>query len=267
MDLANLAQTLAPLTATPARSGVLLDVDGTLAPIVANAHEATVPQATRDALAAVAERYGLVACVTGRQAMIARAMVGLESITYFGNHGSELLPAGGDEAVVAPDAAEWTDRVKAFSRRAWEDFELEGAGVRPEDKGAIQGFHWRGAPDEAAAEAMVRRVAHAAQEEGLGIHWAKKILEVRPAVEFSKGSAVGHLLGEADLDAAMFCGDDVTDLHAFEELDEAVARGHLRHAFKIGVDSPEAPPGLAPASDILLAGTEEMRALLELLAA
>jgi trehalose 6-phosphate phosphatase len=267
MDLVNLAQTLAPLMARPAHSGVLLDVDGTLAPIVANAHEATVPPATRAALAAVAERFGLVACVTGRQATVARAMVGLESITYFGNHGSELLRAGDDKAVVAPDVAEWTHRVKAFSARAWEDFELKRDGVRPEDKGAIQGFHWRGAPDEAVAEAVVQRVARAAQDQGLGIHWAKKILEVRPAIEFSKGSAVRRLLAEAELEAAMFCGDDLTDLHAFEALDEAVASGELSHAFKIGVDSPEAPPGLAPASDILLAGTEEMRALLELLAA
>src|SRR3712207_8148350 len=39
--------------------------------------------------------------------------------------------------------------------------------VRLEDKEVIWGFHWRGAPDEAAAEQAVRRVAEEAQAEGL----------------------------------------------------------------------------------------------------
>jgi trehalose 6-phosphate phosphatase len=267
MEAVTLERALAPLIADPPRSGVLLDVDGTLAPIVSDTHSATVPTPTREALGRVANRYGLVACVTGRQCKRAREMVGLSNITYLGNHGSELMRPGSNEVEISPDAAAWQSRIHEFSDRAWKQFELSSLGVAGEDKGAIVGFHWRGAPDEPAAEAVVNEVAAAAQAEGLAVHWAKKILEVRPPIEFSKGSAVRRLLAESDLGAALFAGDDLTDLHAFEALDDAVERGQLDHGVKVGVDSDEAPDGLARSVDVMLDGTDSVRDMLDRLAA
>jgi trehalose 6-phosphate phosphatase len=65
---AALAEAIEPLRADPAHAAVLLDVDGTLAPIVRHADDAQVPEPTRKPLIAVARRYGLVACVSGRRA-------------------------------------------------------------------------------------------------------------------------------------------------------------------------------------------------------
>jgi len=266
MEAATLEQFLAPLIADPARSAVLLDVDGTLAPITTDSYAATVPQATRDVLGRVADRYGLVACVTGRQCERAHEMVGLDNITYFGNHGSEIMRAGSFKVEIAPEAAAWQAGVQEFSKSAYTNFGLAKLGVRSEDKGPIMGLHWRGVENEAAAQAAVQQVADAAESAGFGIHWAKKILEVRPPIEFSKGSATRQLLDEQPMDNAIFVGDDLTDLHAFEALDEARAAGKLKHAARIGVDSDEAPPTLAPASDIVLSGTEAVRDMLDLLA-
>src|SRR6476619_7466747 len=69
---ATLADVLAPMREDPSRSAVLLDVDGTLAPIVRHADDAHVPEPTRVQLIAVAKRYGLVGCISGRQSSIAR---------------------------------------------------------------------------------------------------------------------------------------------------------------------------------------------------
>ena len=91
-----IAELLEPLRADPARAAVLLDIDGTLAPIVRHASDANVPEATRLRLIELAKRYGLVACVSGRAASVARQMVSIGSIAYIGNHGSELLPPGGE---------------------------------------------------------------------------------------------------------------------------------------------------------------------------
>ena len=63
-----LAETLAPLRADPSRSAILLDIDGTLAPIVRHAEDAHVPEKTRSALIAVARAYRVVACISGRTA-------------------------------------------------------------------------------------------------------------------------------------------------------------------------------------------------------
>jgi trehalose 6-phosphate phosphatase len=267
MQAASLEQLIAPLIADPARSAVLLDVDGTLAPIVTDTNDATVPLATRAVLGRVADRYELVACVTGRQPRRALEMVGLNNIIYFGNHGAELMRPGSATVEIVPDAAAWQERVQSFAARAWDDHELEALGVTSEDKGAIVGFHWRGVPDEPKAEKAIRKVAEAARQDGLGIHWAKKILELRPPVDFSKGSAVRSLLREYDLEAALFAGDDLTDLHAFAALDEAAADGVIDTAVKVGVESEEAPEELAPASDIMLSGTAAVVEMLELLAA
>ena len=65
---ATLVEALGPVRAEPARSAVLLDIDGTLAPIVRHADDAHVPEATRAVLIEVSRRYGLVGCVSGRRA-------------------------------------------------------------------------------------------------------------------------------------------------------------------------------------------------------
>src|SRR5205807_4310062 len=96
-DPKSVAAALEPLRADPARAAVLLDVDGTLAPIVRHAEDAHVPEPTRVPLIAIAKRYGVVACVSGRQAAVARRMVSIGSITYIGNHGAELLRGGASE--------------------------------------------------------------------------------------------------------------------------------------------------------------------------
>src|SRR3954465_15460197 len=62
---------LEPLATDPRRAAILLDIDGTLAPIVRHADDAHVPEPTRVQLIAVAKRYGLVGCISGRQAAAA----------------------------------------------------------------------------------------------------------------------------------------------------------------------------------------------------
>ena len=90
------AELLAPLAAAPGRSALVLDVDGTLAPIVARPELARVPEETRAELARLAGRYLLVACVSGRAGEDARRLVGVDGIAYVGNHGLELDPRAGD---------------------------------------------------------------------------------------------------------------------------------------------------------------------------
>src|SRR6478735_4219314 len=163
---APLADALEPLRSEPRRSAILLDVDGTLAPIVRHADDAHVPEPTRAPLIQVAKRYGLVACVSGRQAAIARRIVSLGTITYVGNHGAEILRGGATTVENDPEIESWARRVQAFAR---------------------------GAPDEAAAEAAVIAVGEAAQAAGFWIHQGRKVLEIRPPLPLDKGRGVSRL--------------------------------------------------------------------------
>jgi trehalose 6-phosphate phosphatase len=143
---ATLVEVLEPMRADPARAAVLLDIDGTLAPITRHADDAHVPEPTRVQLIAVAKRYGLVGCISGRQSATARRMVSLGSIAYVGNHGAELLPAGGTEVEIDPEIAAYEQTVRDFASDVF-TAEMQRLRVRPEDKRAIAAFHWRGAPD------------------------------------------------------------------------------------------------------------------------
>ncbi len=221
---APLAEALEPLRSEPSRAAILLDVDGTLAPIVRHAEDAHVPEPTRGPLIAVAKRYGLVACVSGRQAAVARRIVSLGTITYVGNHGAEILRGGATEVEHDPEIAAWARRVQDFARGAMTD-KLRRLRIREEDKQVIAAFHWRGAPDEAAAEAAVMAVGAAAEAAGFWTHWGRKVLEIRPPVALDKGRGIRRLLDGQDLDAALYVGDDLTDLDAFAALRALRRRG------------------------------------------
>ena len=100
--------------------------------------------------------------------------------------------------------------------------------MRIEDKGPIAAFHWRGVPDEEAALTHLEGLAQEAEAAGLAIHWGRKVLEVRPPVPIDKGQAVRDLVTGAGLRAALYGGDDATDLDGFEALDQLEARGRPR---------------------------------------
>ena len=259
-----LTDALAPLRADPLNSAVLLDVDGTLAPIVATPEDAHMPETTRRPLIEVARKYGVVACVSGRRAADARRIVSLGTITYLGSHGSELLGPGKTSAVLDREMSSWADRVGRFAAGAFTD-EHRKLRIRIEDKQAIAAFHWRGAPDEEAAHDAVRELGRAAEAAGFHLHWGRKVLEVRPPLQIDKGSGIVKLLGSRDLSAAVYVGDDATDLDAFDGLDKLVERGRLATALKVGVRSDEGPSALAERADLMVDGTAGVRDLLRAL--
>jgi trehalose 6-phosphate phosphatase len=221
---------LRPVTQDPSRAGIFLDVDGTLAPIVERAEDARVPDAIKRSLERLVPRYACVACVSGRAALDARRLVGVEGITYAGSHGAELLFPGEDEPTMAPGFAEWAPRVREFVASQ------DTGDLRIEQKGAIVALHWRGAEAE---EARARQIAEHAN--GFVTHWGRKVLEIRPPVEVNKGQAVRELIRRYSLRATLFAGDDVTDLDGFDAVD-----------VRVGVRSDEGPPEIVERADLVV---------------
>jgi trehalose 6-phosphate phosphatase len=250
-----IAELLEPLRGDPQASAILCDVDGTLAPIAARPEDAAVPEEARAALAELAERYGLVGCISGRRAIDAKRLVGLDELVYVGNHGFEILDPGESEPRLDPTVAK-----RATSTRQFVDTlnaaRLDVAGIRVEDKGPIQALHWRGVPSQAAAELQAEEVAALAQAGGLVPRWGRKVLELRPVAGIDKGAAVTRLLQDAAVSGALYGGDDVTDLDAFRALRWMRSSERLKAAVCVGVASDEAPPSLAQDSDVLVDGTD-----------
>jgi trehalose 6-phosphate phosphatase len=248
-------EALRPITADPARAALFFDVDGTLAPIVERAADAKVPKETALLLARLSRRYASVACISGRAAADVRRLVGVGGIEYSGLHGAELLEPDTHRAVVLPEFARHMPEVQQFVRER-DTAALRALRVRIEDKGPIMTFHWRGAPDEEAAQERVRAIAAEAEAEGLWTHWGRKVLEIRPPVPIGKGRAVRELLARRPVRAALYAGDDVTDLDAFEAL------AGVERPVRVGVRSDEGPREIVEQADLVVDGTDGMRELL-----
>ena len=244
---------LEALRVEPARAAILTDVDGTLAPIAERPGQAAVPEAAREVLAALSDRFGLVGCVSGRRAVEARRLVGVDGIAYAGNHGLELLLPG-EEAPRLDPSLEGREGDAAAFAAGLDRRELASAGLRLEDKGPIQALHWRGADDERAAEARAHGIAAEAGHTGLEPRWGRKVLELRPAGGGGKDTAVAALLAGEGIDRAIYAGDDRTDLDAFRRLRELCGEGRLEMAVCVGVASPEAPPELPEEADLIVDG-------------
>jgi trehalose 6-phosphate phosphatase len=263
-DAATLEELLQPLRDAPERSAVLLDVDGVLAPIVPQPDDAHMPETTRRPLIEVAKRYGTVACVSGRRASDARRIVALGSIAYLGSHGSEVLRPGAIAPELDRELQAWTRRVQAFAHEAYGE-KLRRLRVRLEDKEAIAALHWRGTPDEEDALAAVEEVAERAEQAGFVAHWGRKVLEIRPPVRIDKGAGLVGLLRDTDLAAAVYVGDDTTDLDAFRGLTELQEMGRLGYALRVGVRSDESPSALQDEADTMVEGPDGVRELLRAL--
>jgi trehalose 6-phosphate phosphatase len=229
---------LARIAAEPAEAALFLDIDGVLAPIVERPEDARVPTATRKELGRLGTQYGLVACVTGRPSEVAREIVGVDGLTYVGEHGLEL----------DPDAQKWAEPIHGFAIEVpWLDVEVKPLSVA---------FHYRAAPDAETAREQLEVVAAGALDLGFRARWGRMVLEVLPPVDASKGTAVRHLLETSGLRRALYAGDDTTDLDGFAALDG------LETAVRVAIVSAEGPTELGERADVIVGSPEVFRELL-----
>ena len=231
---------LPQLAARPAESGLFLDFDGVLAPIVERPEDAVPPPETRAELERLVAKYALVAVVSGRAGDDVRARLGVDGVVCVGSHGLEL----------EPQADRWRRTLAAFAAEApWPPEEIEV-------KGLAVAFHFRGADDEREAVLALDGIADSAREEGLVARYGRKILEVLPPVGSHKGTAVRHLIEEHGLRRGLAAGDDTTDIDSFAALEG------LEVAVRVAVVSEEVPQLLVESADVVVGSTDEFLTLL-----
>jgi trehalose 6-phosphate phosphatase len=231
------------LAARAPRAGVFLDLDGTLAPIVARPELTRILPEVRPTLARIARLLDVVAVISGRPSAQVRELVDVDGVVIVGTHGledEEAMPAEVFEEVEAAAAA-------------------GGAWVEP--KGAAAAVHFRGLEDPEAAEtASARTLAVVAATHDLEILPGKRIVELTPAGRPRKGGAIERIAKERRLEGVLFAGDDVGDLDAFAALDRLRAGG----LWTCGVVArgPETPPEVEAAADLVVDGPGEVAVLL-----
>ncbi len=245
----------------PGSAAILTDIDGTLAPIVPTPDAAKVSGELQRLLRRLSETYRVVAGISGRPALDAFRLVGLEEIVYYGNHGFEVLRDG--EVEVVPDAAPYEEKVEELEQRARDELEPLGAFV--EEKGITVSVHYRNVSPE-IGERCKELVERQGERLGLRVTIGRGVAEARPPVKADKGTAVRKVVEEYEPEKALFIGDDTTDLDAFGELEKLREEGALKEMLRIGVKSDEGPPEIISEADIVVDGVEGVEEVLRMLA-
>jgi trehalose 6-phosphate phosphatase len=228
------------------RLGLITDVDGTISPIVDTPEEAQVTPRNRELLAALAGSLQLVAVVSGRAAADVQSRVDVPNVVYVGNHGLERWQDG--KIIVPAGVSQYRPAVK----EALAEIQAEIVpGMMVEDKDATLSIHYRNTPDPDAAATTFRPLINTiGAKHGLRIFEGRMIFEVRPPIEINKGTAVRDLINEFALDAAVYLGDDVTDVDAFKVARQLREDG-ICYALALGVDSEETPGSVRDFADLL----------------
>ena len=247
------ADPLAALRAQPDRAAVLVDFDGTLAPIVPTASEARPLPGVREVLERLSASYAMVAVVSGRPVAYLTDQLGF-GLRLVGLYGLEWTDGG--QTVEHPEAATWRAVIDAV---AVEASAALPAGVDVEHKGLSLTLHFRPAPT--AALVVSGWATTAARRTGLRERVAKMSIELHPPIAIDKGTVVHDLV--AGLDAACYLGDDTGDLPAFAALDSLAGAG--LYTVKIAVTGADAAPALVAAADLVVAGPTAALALLRTL--
>lgn len=244
------------------RPAVFLDYDGTLTPIVDRPEDAVISDNMRDAVSELAERC-TVCVVSGRDRQVVQELMGLDNLVVAGSHGFDIWSP--DEGTIEHEAGsgyeELLEEVKA--RLQEEVGPIEGASVEP--KKASVAVHYRLSSEEDRRE--IKQVVDqilADYPDDLKMTPGKMVYEVQPKLDWDKGKAVLYLLETLELDREdmipMYLGDDHTDEHAFEALEEK--------GFGIFVGYPEDPEvgERTTAADYLLNTVDEVETFLDRLA-
>jgi trehalose-phosphatase len=208
--------------AAPDERFLFFDYDGTLSPIASRAAVAFTQPGALEELETLAQRPATrVGIVTGRPLEEIRSRIPSRSFFFAALHG--LVIEGPDVSMVFPEAA----RLKPVIRKAVSELEseLEGLeGVYIEDKGLTAAVHYRQANDDASKKAAneSRRIASA--HEGIRTLPGKEVVELRPDVDWDKGSAIEWILEQTagsdweERVGVLYVGDDQTDEDAFRRL-------------------------------------------------
>ena len=202
---------------------LLFDYDGTLTPIAARPEAATLSDETRRMLSVLAgmDRF-VVGVVSGRGLADLEAMVAVPGLIYAGNHGLEMKGAGMD--FVHPEAPAFEASLAEVARLL--DRELANApGVLVDNKRLTLTVHFRNAPDSQGAQVdgtVVVATAPYVEAGQLKITRGKKVVEVRPNLDWGKGKAIEKIRESCgDSPLPVFFGDDQTDEEGFAAVQEA----------------------------------------------
>lgn len=200
---------------------LLLDYDGTLAPIAPTSEQARLKPPTKLVLRRLSQRpHVTVAIISGRTLADLKRMVGLKDLAYAGNHGLGLWWRDNRQTVKVPRA---TQKILTELRRVLSRECRNFAGAVLENKGLSLSLHYRQVEAKRVArlKSVFRNCITPFLHSGkVCVVKGKKVFDIRPHVTWTKGHAALWFMRRIGTLSSLpiYIGDDQTDEDAFEIL-------------------------------------------------
>lgn len=199
---------------------IFLDYDGTLTPIVKKPEDAIIGIEAKRLIERLKRKYkGRLAVISGRPLTEIKKLVGIKGIIYAGNHGLEIEKEKKRFNAALP--ADYKTALKKIKKRLIKELDFIN-GAFMEDKSLTISVHYRLIKDgQSTIKKIIDRVLKPyIAGKKIKVNNGKKVIEIKPPVNWDKGSAVLWILKgkTAGKVIPVYIGDDITDEDAFTAL-------------------------------------------------
>jgi trehalose 6-phosphate synthase/phosphatase len=194
---------------------LLLDFDGTLAPLVNNPADARPSESLKRALASLAENSDLVVISGRNRAFLEKTMAGIP-VYLVAEHGAFLKKPSQSWERLDLSSDDWVEPVRAEMARYVNRF----AGSFVEEKETAIAWHYRMAEAddiEGRAVELASGLRGLSSSVPLTVIQGNKVVEVKPA-KHSKGTVAISIAEQKSYDFIVSIGDDATDEDMFQQL-------------------------------------------------
>lgn len=200
-------------------AGLLLsfDFDGTLAPIANDPDKPTLSNALERPLRTLVSRQSVrVAILSGRALDDLVERVGIDGITYAGNHGLELYRDGEVTVQHAVERCQPSVRSVCTTLRS-KLSDIPGCHV--ENKELTVAVHVRRTPTHRVDDVRQSVYETVTEHEGVRVDEGKQVFDIRPDISLDKGTTMAMLVDETPTEwQTVYLGDDTTDEDAFRAI-------------------------------------------------
>ena len=234
------------------------DFDGTLSELNTDPRKAFIDPDCLSAIRRLRLTLPAIAIISGRMATDVRNRVGLDKITYIGNHGAEQI----EDGVLSrePGALDDSDLISTVLNYLKSRVNISG--IFFEYKEISASIHYRCSRNRKSAyEELSVALQEAPNIQNLDVFWGREILEIRPRTGFHKGYALRKMTEKYKIKSLVYVGDDTTDLDAFETLRTIKEEGEAIGLSAV-VESKGMNKKLLETADIKIRGIEGMREFL-----
>lgn len=245
---------ISAITELPVATALLLDLDGTLAPLDPDPLNVRIIPEVRERLQRCIDVLPVVAIITGRGRSVAHSIVDMDGLWFATCHGMEIEDPVGNHCV-DPVAAAARPQLDIAAQMA------HTVGWAFEDKGLTMTIHYRhDATPELTAQQMRLQMETVLDPLVIEIRQARMSLELLPRNAQNKGSAVDHILAaNPQLAAVVAVGDDRTDADMF-----GAAAASPLNSYCIAVHNSETDSSLFDAATHVISEQAEVAQLLDL---